>query len=190
MSDLPRVESIEGIYEGQWLCFEKLHWQSQSNKSLIWERVSRKSHLGAVIIIATIKQSGEVVLIKQFRPTTGGQVLEFPAGLVDEGESVEEAALRELKEETGYTGVLLSTTDYYTTSPGFSDEKCALAQVLIDLEEKSNNNPVQQLESSEHIEVLKMSWDACLQMIEAAPEGLDIDCKVVLFALGRVHRAP
>jgi ADP-ribose pyrophosphatase len=46
----------------------------------------------------------ELLLEKQFRAPAGKIVVEFPAGLVDEGETAEEAALRELKEETGYTG--------------------------------------------------------------------------------------
>jgi 8-oxo-dGTP pyrophosphatase MutT (NUDIX family) len=42
------------------------------------------------------------VLEKQYRPPLGKMVIEVPAGLVDAGESPEEAAVRELREETGY----------------------------------------------------------------------------------------
>ena len=41
----------------------------------------------------------------QFRPPIEKLSIELPAGLIDPGESAGEAALRELKEETGYTGV-------------------------------------------------------------------------------------
>lgn len=47
-----------------------------------------------------------MLLQKQFRPPLGKVVIEVPAGLVDEGESAEEAAVRELREETGYVGVV------------------------------------------------------------------------------------
>jgi len=43
-------------------------------------------------------------LQKQFRPPISKVVIEIPAGLVDEGESAAESAVRELKEETGYVG--------------------------------------------------------------------------------------
>jgi 8-oxo-dGTP pyrophosphatase MutT (NUDIX family) len=47
----------------------------------------------------------EIVLQKQYRPPIDKVVIEIPAGLVDAGESAEQAAVRELKEETGYVGV-------------------------------------------------------------------------------------
>lgn len=49
------------------------------------------------------------VMARQFRQGSGSVTLEFPGGLVDEGEVVERAAMRELEEETGYTadGVVL-----------------------------------------------------------------------------------
>lgn len=43
------------------------------------------------------------MLVSQFRPPLNAEILEMPAGLVDKGETVEEAAKRELYEETGYT---------------------------------------------------------------------------------------
>jgi len=53
----------------------------------------------------------EVLLEKQFRPPAGKVVIEFPAGLVDPGETVEECAVRELREETGYVGVVEDTVE-------------------------------------------------------------------------------
>lgn len=49
----------------------------------------------------------ELLLEKQFRPPADKIVVEFPAGLVDAGESPEEAAVRELLEETGYVGTVI-----------------------------------------------------------------------------------
>lgn len=47
----------------------------------------------------------EIVLQKQYRAPLDKIVIEVPAGLIDAGETAEEAAVRELKEETGYVGV-------------------------------------------------------------------------------------
>ena len=60
----------------------------------------------AVELVPIIKKKGEtpqLIVIKQFRPPVGKYMIELPAGLVDSKESVVDAALRELKEETGYT---------------------------------------------------------------------------------------
>jgi len=67
-----------------------------------WEAIERVNCDGIVGIVP-ITGEGEVVLIRQFRPPINGYVIELPAGLCDIGESKEDAAKRELREETGYS---------------------------------------------------------------------------------------
>ena len=81
-------------------------------KQRTWESAERStrpknSRIDGVGIVAILqKPSGpELLLQKQFRPPINKVVIEVPAGLVDEGESAEECAVRELREETGYVGV-------------------------------------------------------------------------------------
>jgi 8-oxo-dGTP pyrophosphatase MutT (NUDIX family) len=56
------------------------------------------------VCIVPVTDEGAIVLIRQYRPGLDRVVWEIPAGVVDEGESVLDAARRELSEETGYEG--------------------------------------------------------------------------------------
>jgi ADP-ribose pyrophosphatase len=53
--------------------------------------------------------------------------VEFPAGLIDEGETPEQAAVRELKEETGYEGKVCQSSPMLSCQPGMTN---AIMQVL------------------------------------------------------------
>ena len=85
-------------------------------------------HLGASAIIPLLgtERDPQILLIRQYRYAADGYVFEVPAGRLDPGEPPEACAVRELREETGYTAanVQLLTTIY--TTPGFTDEKIHL----------------------------------------------------------------
>ena len=84
-------------------------------------------HPGASAIVPLLdppdSADPRVLLLRQFRHATDGYVWEIPAGRLDPGESPEECAHRELKEETGMqAGRLRHLTTIWTT-PGFTDER-------------------------------------------------------------------
>ena len=56
------------------------------------------------VIIAAITAQREIVLVRQYKHGIGEVLLELPAGMIDPGETPETCAVRELAEETGYTG--------------------------------------------------------------------------------------
>ena len=80
--------------------------------------------MGIVAILQ--KPSGPALLLqKQFRPPIDKVTIEVPAGLVDEGETAAESAVRELREETGYHGVVaeVSPVMFNGKYPFFCREK-------------------------------------------------------------------
>lgn len=90
-----------------------------------WEFTERKKGSAVVAIVAVVK--GCLVLVEQYRPALDAHVIELPAGLVGDeagrgGEAIEEAARRELIEETGYSA---ENWQYLTEGPpssGMSSE--------------------------------------------------------------------
>ncbi len=75
----------------------------------------------AVAIVA-VDAEGRFVLVRQRRPAVGREVLEIPAGLIDEGEEPLATAQRELREETGLRGGTWRQLAAFWSTPGFADE--------------------------------------------------------------------
>ncbi|MGX9416593.1 NUDIX hydrolase [Vibrio sp. RC27] len=78
-------------------------------------------HPGAAVILP-IHENGSILLIRQFRPSLNKWLIELPAGTIEENESPETCALRELEEETGYSADQLLPLGKLTPLAGFCDE--------------------------------------------------------------------
>ncbi len=91
-----------------------------------WEFVERTHSQEAVVILAKTEDE-KVILIEQFRVPLNAWVIEFPAGLLKDpeapaDENVEDAARRELLEETGYEAHHMERVIAGPPSPGLSNE--------------------------------------------------------------------
>ena len=89
---------------------------------------TKENNPEGIVIYALSKEDPEkIVLIKQYRYPLDDYLYELPAGLVDSGETPEQAAIREMKEETGLTlKVYQGGEEFFRTpffmGPGFTDE--------------------------------------------------------------------
>lgn len=138
-----------------------------------WESVERRNCDGIVAVVP-FTDEGEAIFIRQFRPPVNNHVIEFPAGLNDRQESPEDAARRELLEETGYEAKEMVFLAKGPLSSGSSGEILTvyLARGLI-------FQGIGERDETEDIEILKVPLDKVyerLSLLEA--EGNFIDLKV------------
>lgn len=82
------------------------------------ERECVRHSAGAAVLLI---KDNKVLLVKQYRYLYGREIYEIPAGKLNDGESAEDGARRELEEETGYRAKLVRYFDLYP-SPGYTDE--------------------------------------------------------------------
>lgn len=123
--------------------------------------INHKKKADAVAIVAYHEESAKLVLLKQYRYAIGDYIYEFPAGLVEDGESIKDAAKRELYEETGLKVVDMTTDgNAYFSSPGMTDETCAIVRCIAIGEIKNDYQ-----ERNEEIEVVLVDTDEILRIL-------------------------
>ncbi|KAF4455606.1 adp-ribose pyrophosphatase [Fusarium austroafricanum] len=178
--------------EARWIKLEKITYQDPNGISRTWESAERRTRpkdadIDGVGIVAILEKptGNELILQKQYRPPIDKVTIEVPAGLIDEGETAEECAVRELREETGYVGVATETSPMMFNDPGFCNTNLKMVHVSVDMELPENQDLKPMLEDSEFIEVftvkLKDLWDVC-KTFES--EGCAIDARVGTLAEG------
>ena len=74
------------------------------------------------VCMVPVDADGNVLLVRQYRKPTESALLEVPAGGIEEGESPEEAAMRELQEEVSHVAGMLTPLAGFWLAPGWCDE--------------------------------------------------------------------
>jgi ADP-ribose pyrophosphatase len=87
------------IHEG-WIPVSRRTYRLPDGRTAEWEMVGVVG--GQAVSVLALTPDEKLVCVRQFRPGPDQVMLGFPGGLVDRGETVEQAAVRELEEETGY----------------------------------------------------------------------------------------
>lgn len=141
------------LYKGKWISLKETIYTAKNGEEVRWESIERTNTSKTVVIIAKLVPSLQYVFIKQYRPAINNYILGFPAGLIED-ENLEEEALRELKEETGYIGKIKSISPALYSNAALVSDTVRLVNIEIDENLEENKNPVQHLESEEEIEVL------------------------------------
>ena len=174
------------LYQGRWSNLVEFSYEDEKKQIRKWEGLHRKNNAEAVIIIAKMKPSDRYIIIRQFRPPTNSYILEFPAGLVDSGETREQTATRELSEETGYFGEVEKISPRLYSSPGILSETVSFAHIQVDENLPDNQRPTAQNEPGEFITVFKKSVDEISKFFnQESSRGVKFDVKLYSYFLAQ-----
>ena len=133
------------------------------------------------VCVVPLNGEGKVILVRQYRKPIEGFLLEVPAGGIHPGEEPEEAARRELREETGYRAKGLEYLSYFWTSPGFCTEGMH-AYLATGLEAGTHSR-----DDDESIEVVKVPLEKVPSMIASGEirDGKSIALLMLVMGRGR-----
>ncbi|MFW0862483.1 MAG: NUDIX hydrolase [Candidatus Komeilibacteria bacterium] len=110
--------------------------------------------------ILPLTKDNRVILVKQYRPGPDKILFELPGGYIDEGETPEQAAERELLEETGYRGKSKLVTKAWDCAYSTMERSCV---VITDCEKVAE----QQLEENEYAEVALLTIEEFREILRS-----------------------
>jgi ADP-ribose pyrophosphatase len=114
----PQLLKPRLFFQGRKFAFEVNRLRLPNKSEGEWECVR---HPGGALAVP-VTPEGKLVLVRQYRFTVRGRLLEFPAGTIELGEDPAETIKREIEEETGYRANSWKKLGEFFIAPGYSDE--------------------------------------------------------------------
>eukprot|EP01017_Pseudomicrothorax_dubius_P005996 TRINITY_DN11643_c0_g1_i2.p1 TRINITY_DN11643_c0_g1~~TRINITY_DN11643_c0_g1_i2.p1 ORF type:complete len:210 (+),score=56.19 TRINITY_DN11643_c0_g1_i2:200-829(+) len=189
------------LFQGKWLSLYQVDTKIGEKVIKNYEVVKRTTHIDkpfdGVTVIPIVKfkeKKSHLLLISQYRPPINQFCLEFPAGLIEDGETLLDCCRREVKEETGYTIDRLigmpgdeRSAPVVHISPWISKQTSVVYLAIIDGDAEENQNLKQSLDPAEVINLHTVEIDETLpSTVKALADKLNlaIEEKVWSFAVG------
>ena len=191
MENKPKVNGAKKLTDNKFLNMYELEAHQRNGTVFPYQVASRAKNIDdllavsgsykadAVAIYSTYKD--KLVLIRQYRYPVGDYIYELPAGLIDDNESIIEAARREMKEETGldFYPAIYHKINPWLSSPGMTDETCA---IIFGVCEGIPTN--QNQEDSEDIEVILADVDKAFDILTNEKVDVRAAMGIVLYLKG------
>lgn len=149
--------SKEKVFDSRWLGVEKRAYKLPSGKVVDdYYHLTRADY----VLIVAVAEDGKILLERQYRRGVDDFVYELPAGYIGKGEKPLDAAIRELREETGWEGTGKIVGEVYA-QPGMSSLKAYVAILKI----KGFNKAKIKRDDDETMQVESQSWESVRKMI-------------------------
>src|SRR5262245_16294158 len=137
-------------------------------------------HPGSVVIIP-MTETGEIILVRQYRPAIARWAWELPAGTLKDSEDPREAAVRECHEEIGLIPGRLEALGAFFPTPGYCDEEMHFYRVS-SLREPTEDDDAAHPDEDEDIEPQTFTLDTLKSMV-ASNEIIDLKTVAALALL-------
>ncbi len=165
------VISRAAVFNGSYLNVETLQVSLPDGRFASREIVNVKN----AVAILPLDDRGVIHLVRQHRPAIGRTILEVPAGLIDQGETPEEAAIRECEEETGYKPAVLKKLIRYAQAEGYSS---GFTTLFMGTSLKHTGKT--KLDSTEFLELVSLPYPELMSLVKT---NQIVDSKTILCAL-------
>ena len=181
-----KIKGSKKLTAGRWLNLFSVNYVARTGEEKSWQIVTRQKEPkcvsgdyrqpDAVVIVPFHAEENKMVILREYRVPLNDYEYGFPAGLVDQGESVEQATRRELMEETG-----LSVRRFIKISPpiyssaGMTDESVSMVYVDCEGAPSTRKNT-----ASELIEILFVSPAEAQELLKDATLKFDAKAWLVI----------
>ena len=146
----------EILMKGRAFAIRRDHLKTPDGRETNFEIIE---HGGSVVIIP-IDENGNMLLVRQYRHATGGDLLELPAGTLDDDEDPDVCAAREIREETGMAAAKIVRLGDFYLAPGYSTEF-----MVIYLATELSHNPLE-ADADEFLSVERIPVAEAIRMAE------------------------
>lgn len=151
-----KILNRESVYKGRAFEVQKVYLQLPNNKKSYYDLVAHQDS----VTIVPLDKDGNIWFVTQYRLGVDGQLLELPAGLLEDNEDPTGGALREIREEIGMASTNMKFLGDFYLAPGYSSEHMFI-YLATDLFPSSLEQ-----DSDEFIAVQKISIPDVLNMVQ------------------------
>jgi ADP-ribose pyrophosphatase len=157
---------MDNLFECENFSVRRVNLQIRS----VWQQFEIVTRPEVVLCIPRT-QDGDILLVRQLRASVNEEVLEFPAGRVEPGEAIEDAARRELQEEIGFSVRTLNRVGRFLTAVHFSDETITVFVADGEIVSPASPTPKEDLR-----QVIKIAVNSISELIAS---GKVVDAKTI-----------